>query len=1268
MALSAAPAQAACSTTSVGSGSWLVNTTWNNGVPSSGSNTCIDNSSVINLTGSGATNTLNLVDGTDSLNVSSGSNLAVAGAITNGGSITIGGNLELTGNVSLSGTNSSGAGGPGTLTLEAGSTVSTNCNNCNTLTNNSGSTIQGAGTVGAGSPGPQVNFNNAGTVNANSSGNALTFSNGQTMSNTGVFEATGGGILDLQNSVNNVGGNITANGGTVSLTGITVSGGTLNVLGSGVMQTVGSAGLDGTPAGGLTLSNGSTYTAGATTRTDVAGNIILGTSGAGSNLALAGDLRLTGNTTLSGPGTLTLASGSVISTNCNNCNSLTNSAGTTIQGAGTIGASGLAGSGPQIALTNHGVVNANSTGNTLAIAGGIGTTNTNLLEAANGGTLDLQNNVNNVGGNITANGGTVNLDGMTVSGGTLNVLGGGTMQTIGFAGLDGTPAGGLTLSDGSTYTAAATTRTDVNGNIILGTTTGSNLALAGDLRIVGNTTLSGPGTLTMAAGSVISTNCNNCNTLTNSAGTTIQGAGTIGASGLAGSGPQVILNNQGVVNANSTGNTLTIAGGIGVTNTNLLEATNGGTLDLQNNVNNVGGNITANGGTVQLDGMTVSGGTLNVLGGGTMETIGSAGLDGTPAGGLILSNGSTYTAGAGTRTDVNGNIILGTSGAGSNLALAGDLRLFGNTTLSGPGTLTMAAGSVISTSCNNCNTLINSAGTTIQGAGTIGASGLAASGPQVILNNQGVVNANSSGNTLAIAGGINVTNTNLLEATNGGTLDLQNNVTNSGGNITANGGTVNLDGMTVSGGTLNVLGGGTMQTIGSAGLDGTPTGGLTLSNGSTYTAGAGTRTDVNGNIILGTSGAGSNIALSGEMRIVGNTTLSGPGTLTMATGSIISTTCNNCNTLTNNATIQGAGTIGAGSQSGGSQVVLTNGATGVLSANVNGQKLEETYTLTNYNGGNNTLTGGTYKAANGGALQLDALGNGTGGEIHTNNATIILNGAASKITDANGNNALVSLNGSQGLNNNQGTLVLENGASLQAPSGTFNNSGEVLIGQNSALTVSGGNEYLQTGGETQVDGTINANLVEIQGGVLAGGNSTTPGSITGSVLNDCNANTCGTVQAGNNLNLPVDPPGNLSIGGDYTQDSGAALIVDIGGAAPSQTSQVQVGGNVNLNGVDDILTVSLLNSFVPAVSEDFLFMTYGGTLNADNFQLSNANVDPNGMFTVDYSHSGEIYLDFTATNAAATPEPSFIYPAIGILAGLLAYRRMRNNRESKPVA
>src|SRR5208283_3628658 len=210
--------------------------------------------------------------------------------------------------------------------------------------------------------------------------------------NTGTFEATGGGILTLATTaaINNNGGTIAAIGAnSVVNVNTTIEGGTLSTSGGGVMQTSpGGATLDASSQGDITLSDGSTYTAGAagsSTITKIQGTLNLGTV-SGSTLALGGALELINNTTIMMPGSasVTMTNGQ-IGTNSNDY-TLTNNG--LIQGWGVIGSNNT--TYEDLSLTNNGTINANSSGNTLSIQGtGTSIINSGTFEATNGGILDL---------------------------------------------------------------------------------------------------------------------------------------------------------------------------------------------------------------------------------------------------------------------------------------------------------------------------------------------------------------------------------------------------------------------------------------------------------------------------------------------------------------------------------------------------------------------------------------------------------------------------------------------------------------------------------------------------------------------------------------------------------------------------------------------------------------------------------------------------------------------------------------------------------------
>ena len=215
-------------------------------------------------------------------------------------------------------------------------------------------------------------------------------------------------------------------------------------------------------------------------------------------------------------------------------------------------------------------------------------------------------------------------------------------------------------------------------------------------------------------------------TLTN-ADNTIQGYGVIGNGGLT-----VINQAAGTINANSSGNTLTLNGNGGITNMGILEATSGGILNINNmTVSDVGDRILGNGGSVQIENATIIGGALTATNGGTFNqgvNGTSVTLDGLTAGPLTISSGTTWNTGNNSNTYVQGSIvndgaIAVTAGGNSNSTL----NLQANTTLSGGGTVTMGSSDGTGTAYivqGPGGLTLTNADNTIQGYGVIGNGGL----------------------------------------------------------------------------------------------------------------------------------------------------------------------------------------------------------------------------------------------------------------------------------------------------------------------------------------------------------------------------------------------------------------------------------------------------------------------------------------------------------------------------------------------------------------
>jgi fibronectin-binding autotransporter adhesin len=913
-------------------------------------------------------------------------------------------------------------------------------------------------------------------------------------------------------------------------------------------------------------------------------------SGGGSNAIL----ELANNVTLSGAGTLTLANtgggGTAIIYQAAGGLTLTNQS--TIQGAGIIGFNGLS-------LINSGTVDANASGQTLLLASITnGITNTGgLLQASNGGTLLIEGITVGGGGTITATtGGTVQFIGNTdIVGGTLNNIGG-TLGTLNgnAAILDGsTVAGAITIN--GTYTNGPGSTTSILGtinnknNIQLNAGSGSNSVLIIDSA---NVTLQGGGTVTMSmaggGGSPIIDQGAGGLTLTN-VDNTIQGAGIIGFNGLT-------VVNEATINANSSGQTLfleSISGGL--TNTAILEASNGGTLYIDGvTVNNAGGGtITANAGSmVQLLGnTTIQGGTLTNNGNffGTPDG-NSAILDGSTVAGAITING-TYTNGNGSNTSIlgtinNNNNFQLNAGGGANSALIIDSP---NVTLQGGGTVTMSnsggGGSAIIYQAAGGETLTN-VNNTIQGSGIIGFNGLT-------VVNEATINANLSGQTLTLesmTGGL--TNTAIVEASNGGTLFIDGVTVNNagGGTITANAGsTVQLVGNTdIVGGTLTNNGSFFGTPDGNAAiLDGSTAAGAITING-TYTNGNGSTTYLlgtinnNNNFLVTVAGNGNNSELLIDSS---NVTLQGGGTVTLSTasggGNALLLQAAGGLTLTNvNNTIQGEGIIGFNG------LTLVNEVGGTINANSMGGSQITTLTIESAQITNQ----GLMEATNNGGLNIDGVTvNNQGGAISANGAgasvqlfggadiqggTLNNNGGAFFGTP-NGNVATldgstvsgaVTINGTYTNGNNSITFLL----------GTINNQGNILLnggsGNNSDLEIDSGTVTLKGGGTVTLStagGGGNAIIFQAAGGLtLENFNNTIQGAgLIGdnglSLLNDAG----GTVLANApGQTLLINGAGTVTNDGTFQANSGSTLQVGSVNSFTNFSGNTLAGGTYNVFG------------------------------------------------------------------------------------------------------
>ncbi len=369
-----------------------------------------------------------------------------------------------------------------------------------------------------------------------------------------------------------------------------------------------------------------------------------------------------------------------------------------------------------------------------------GFVNQGVFEATNGGLLQLAGNGGgafvNTGSTILATGAGSEIQlvqNVDITGGTLSATNGGIIHN-----LTGNVAFLHSLTLNGPYVNDNNADTHITGTI-------NNLASI-SLNSAGNVTrllldadshpFTGGGTVNMNGanaqifGGFVLTNVNNL----------IQGQGNIGANVM------TILNQAGgVIDANVTGQALFIDpvnSPTGFVNNGLVEATNGGLLQLSGNGNGTFLNNT----TILADGLgseiqllqnvTITGGTLSATNGGVIHNLAgqSAFLSGLTLVGPYVNDNNADTHIAGTITNT-GSMSFNSTGNVTRLFIDANSTLTGGGTVNLNGPTAQIIGSVQLTNVNNL----------IQGQGNLGANI-----GSFINQAAGIFNANVSGQTMVI--------------------------------------------------------------------------------------------------------------------------------------------------------------------------------------------------------------------------------------------------------------------------------------------------------------------------------------------------------------------------------------------------------------------------------------------------------------------------------------------------------------------------------------
>ena len=591
--------------------------------------------------------------------------------------------------------------------------------------------------------------------------------------------------------------------------------GTINVYGTSI-DNAGTLSLGSASGWGALAIQSSSVTldgGGKVVLADHSQNLISGAS--------ASDKLTNVNNTVTGAGTLFL--------------SLDNQAGGTIDATGTNYSLVIYGGA---ADSNEGLIEATGTGG-VQIFSDQALTNTGTIEAlANSfvNILDIQTAVINTTGTIEAvgAGAFVHLGGgLTIDGGTLAAVSGGTITV-----------GGSNTVDGAAINIDASSTLQMVNAI---TSTNGSTSLIIDSN---GTTFSGGGKVVLSDAFYVYNNISGqsaSDQLTN-VDNTITGAGTVsvaldnqllgtinanGANRLAiGINALTNFSNEGLIETTGTGGLF--MPNAAVTNTGTIEALTNSTLTIYySTITNTGGTIQAVGTNAFVDLLpaTINNGTLATSGGGTIQTTDSNSTIDTAtinnASKLVVNDNTHLTLGS--TVNNTGTVSIASAGNGTFLIIDAN-----GATLQGKGTVTLTDRSNNVIEGSAAADVLTNVDNTISGAGQFGNGQLTLVNQSAgIINGSGKLNSlildtgsGSFGNAGTIeatgAGGLNIvnstgTNSGTIESLTKSSLTIQNStINNSKSTVTATGKSafVALSSATINDGTLATSTSGTIKTTG----------------------------------------------------------------------------------------------------------------------------------------------------------------------------------------------------------------------------------------------------------------------------------------------------------------------------------------------------------------------------------------------------------------------------------------------------------------------
>jgi hypothetical protein len=226
------------------------------------------------------------------------------------------------------------------------------------------------------------------------------------------------------------------------------------------------------------------------------------------------------------------------------------------------------------------------------------------------------------------------------------------------------------------------------------------------------------------------------------------------------------------------------------------------------------------------------------------------------------------------------------------------------------------------------------------------------------------------------------------------------------------------------------------------------------------------------------------------------------------------------------------------------------------------------------------------------------------------NSGLLNSDLVSKLIGPNGS-TIITHDGASVVSNDGGSIISQDGSGLigQDGSGAIPpQTGGALIGDAGGTVKSQGQHdettpqgFVQTGGETNLDGVLIEENVTLNGGVLNG-----TGTIYGNLTNNS-----GYISPGHSA-------GAISVIGSFTQTAKGTLVIEDGGASANEFDQLQVAGKATLGGTLDL---QLINGYKPTTLDTFSPLGYSSF---------------SGKFAT-ISSNATVHIDASGLNASVNP-------------------------------